>query len=259
MFFGSLGHRPSLLQATARRILTVDPKSLWGPLALSQVYEDRKEYQRVVEALEPYAAQWMSPKDDVDRPDVARLLAHLGYAYQETRRPDRAVASLEAATRFSTDASMPFQLGAMLERQKRYPDAERAFLQALDRDPQHAPTLNYLGYMLAERGERLADSVMYIRRALDVEPDNPSYLDSLGWAYFKLDKLNDAEAPLRKASQLLPTNRTVQDHWGDLLFKLGRFRDAIAAWETAIAGEDDEDVPRSVLEEKIKTAREKAK
>ncbi len=246
-------------EATARRILIIDPKSLWGPLALSQVFEDQKEYQRVIEALEPYAAEWLSSREDVDRPDVARLLAHLGFAYQETHRPDRAVVSLQAATRFSTDASMPFQLGAILERQKKYPDAERAFLQALDRDPQHAPSLNYLGYMLAERGERLGDSVKYIRRALDVEPDNPSYLDSLGWAYYKADKLDEAEAPLKRASELLPTNRTVQDHWGDLLFKLGRFRDAISAWEMAIAGEGDEDVPRSVLEGKIKTAREKAK
>ena len=58
------------------------------------------------------------------------------------------------------------------------------------RDPEHAAALNYLGYMLAERGERLDESVELIKRALAIDPDNGSYLDSLGWAYFKDGKLD---------------------------------------------------------------------
>jgi tetratricopeptide (TPR) repeat protein len=118
--------------------------------------------------------------------------------------------------------------------------------------------LNYLGYMLAERGERLAESVRYIERALALEPDNPSYLDSLGWAYYKLDALDRAEPPLRRASQELPKNSVVQDHWGDLLYKLGRFAEAIAAWEQALSG-DGESIERATIETKIRTARDKAK
>lgn len=245
-------------EATARRIMAIDPKGTWGPSALSQVLEDRRDYAQIVELLEPVAARWSGAQTKGERPDVARIFAHLAMAYQETKHPDRAISTLEAAGRFSADASIPFQLGAIYERQKRYLDAERAFLQALDRDPKHAPTLNYLGYMLAERGERLPESVAYIRRALEVEPDNPSYLDSLGWAYFKLAQLDRAESSLRRASELLPTNSTVQDHWGDLLFALGRYGEAIAAWELALAGDGD-GTDRGTIEGKIKGARTRVK
>ena len=167
--------------------------------------------------------------------------------------------ALEDADKLSPDASIAFQIGATYERQKRYEDAERASEMALSRDPQHAPTLNYLGYMLAEQGKRLEESVRsHIERALALEPDNPSYLDSLGWVYFKLDALDRAEAPLSRASQALPRNSVVQDHWGNLLFRLGRYSDAIAAWERSLAG-DGESIERSTIEGKIRTARGKVK
>lgn len=245
-------------ETTARRMMTIDPRGTWGPYALAQVLEDRKEYARIVEVLEPVTTRFSSSTTKGDRPDVARLFAHLALAYQETKQPDRAIATLEAGGRFSNDATMPFQLGAMYEQQKRYADAERAFRQALDRDPRHAPTLNYLGYMLAERGERLDESVGYIRRALDLEPDNPSYLDSLGWAYYQLDQLDRAEPNLRRASEMLRTNSTVQDHWGDLLFKLGRFQEAITAWELALSG-DGEGTEPPLIQTKIKSARSRLK
>lgn len=245
-------------EATARRMMSIDPRGTWGPYALAQVLEDRKEYSRIVETLEPVTSRLSTAVTKGERPDVARLFSHLALAYQETKQPDRAIATIEAGARFSSDATMPFQLGAMYDRQKKYADAERAFRQALERDPKHAPTLNYLGYMLAERGERLDESVGYIRRALEIEPDNPSYLDSLGWAYFKLDQLDRAESNLRRASELLHDNSTVQDHWGDLLFKLGRFREAIAAWELALGG-DGEGTEPGVIQGKIKSARSKLK
>jgi tetratricopeptide (TPR) repeat protein len=82
----------------------------------------------------------------------------------------------------------------VFDKQKRFAEAESAFRQVLSRDPDNAIALNYLGYMLAERGERLDESVTYLKKALQVEPENPSYLDSLGWAYFKADKLDLAKA-----------------------------------------------------------------
>ncbi len=95
---------------------------------------------------------------------------------------------------------MPFQRGALLEQRKDYPRAETAFRQALARDPLHAPSLNYLGYMLAERGERLDEAVSLVERALAIDPDNGSYLDSLGWALFKQKKVDKAEPLLRRAA-----------------------------------------------------------
>ena len=109
----------------------------------------------------------------------------------------------------------------------------------LARDPENAAALNYLGYMLAERGERLDESVGYLKKALQIEPENGSYLDSLGWAYFKADKLDLADDNLKRAADQLKTNSVIQDHYGDVLFKLGRYDEAIAAWTRALAGDGD--------------------
>ena len=110
--------------------------------------------------------------------------------------------------------------------------------------------------MLADRGLRLQESVDYIRRALAIEPDNPAYLDSLGWAYFKMDRLDLAESNLRQAAADRPNDSAVQDHWGDLLFKRGRAAEAISAWRRALAG-DGQDIDRAKVEAKIRTANEK--
>ncbi len=163
----------------------------------------------------------------------------------------------QARSKFPGDVSVLFDLGAVYERQKRYGEAEDAFKQVLSRDPLHAQALNYLGYMLAQRGLRLQESVDYIRRALAVEPNNPAYLDSLGWAYFKMNRLDLAESNLRQAASDRPNDSAVQDHWGDLLQKLGRFDEAIAAWRRALAG-DGQDIDRAAIEAKIR-ASEKGK
>ena len=93
---------------------------------------------------------------------AAEPVAYLALAgfYSDYERLDGAVELLESAeTRFPNDTSILFQLGAVLEQSDRHADAERSFRRVLDRDPQHAATLNYLGYMLADRGDRLDESV----------------------------------------------------------------------------------------------------
>jgi tetratricopeptide (TPR) repeat protein len=163
----------------------------------------------------------------------------------------------QARSKFPNDVAVIFDLGAACERQKRYEEAEDAFKQVLSRDPLHAQALNYLGYMLADRGLRLEESVDYIRRALVVEPNNPAYLDSLGWAYFKMNRLDLAESNLRQAAADRPDDSAVQDHWGDLLLKRGRPAEAVAAWRRALDG-DGQDIDRGAIEAKIRSANQKA-
>jgi tetratricopeptide (TPR) repeat protein len=162
----------------------------------------------------------------------------------------------DAQVKFPDETRITFELGAVLERQQRYGDAEAAFRAVIARDPRHAPALNYLGYMLAERGERLEESVDLIKRALQVEPGNGSYLDSLGWAYFKGGQFELAETHLRQAAGQLTANSVVLDHYGDVLFQLGRLDAAIEAWTQALAGDRDSVVPADI-ERKIRTARER--
>jgi len=89
--------------------------------------------------------------------------------------------------------------------------------------------------MLADRGVRVEEGLGYIKKAVQLDPANGAYLDSLGWAYFKLGNYEVAEEQLRKASERMRTDPTVQDHLGDLYLKTGRLKQAAAHWERALA------------------------
>jgi tetratricopeptide (TPR) repeat protein len=179
----------------------------------------------------------------------------LAEGYSEANRGSQAVKVLQdAQTRFPDESIVTFELGAVFDKQKRYADAEAAFRQLISKDPQNAPALNYLGYLLAERGERLDESVALLTRALKIEPDNGSYLDSLGWAYYKDGRFQEAAEQLKRASDQLTSNSVIQDHYGDVLFKLSRYDDAIAAWTRALAGDGDS-IDRGSIDRKIRSAR----
>ena len=156
------------------------------------------------------------------------------------------------------DGSLVYEYANLLERAGRIADAERALRDVLAKDPQDANALNSLGYMLAEHGERLDEAVDLVQRALKIEPANPSFLDSLGWAYFRQGKLDLADAPLTQAAERLPTQFAVQEHLGDLRFKQERFADAAAALERSLAG-DGESIDRAKVEKKVRDARQRVK
>jgi len=128
-----------------------------------------------------------------------------------------------------------FLRGDAYGREKKYDEAEAQFKKVLAITPQSAAALNYLGYMNADRDVRLEESLNYIKLAVSLDPTNGAYLDSLGWAYFKLGKYDLAEENLTKASLRMGSDPTVQDHLGDLYQKTGRLKLAAAHWERAVA------------------------
>jgi tetratricopeptide (TPR) repeat protein len=156
-----------------------------------------------------------------------------------------------------------FLRGEWAERQKHYEPAEQFFRQALDLDPASAMTMNYLGYMLADKGTRLTEALTLIRKAVDLEPMNGAYLDSLGWAYFKLGQYELAEENLRQAVERDQTDPTVHDHLGDLYEKTGRIRLAAAQWERSLteysksASADIEPGDVAKVQHKLESARVK--
>jgi tetratricopeptide (TPR) repeat protein len=182
----------------------------------------------------------------------------LGEYYASAHRYADGSAALKAAqAKFPDDLDVQFQYGAMLERQKLMTEAEKVFRAVLAKDPEHAPALNYLGYTLLERGDRLQEAFTLISKAVELDPHNGAYLDSLGWACFKLGKLDDAEKHLRVAASQLPADSVVQDHWGDVLARRGRTADAVGAWKQALTG-DGEGIDRASIERKIRKASERA-
>jgi Flp pilus assembly protein TadD len=125
-------------------------------------------------------------------------------------------------------------------------------------EPGNADALNYLGYLLADSGRQLDEAIRLVRKALDIEPNNPNFLDSLGWAYYRRGDYEDAEKYLTPAAQQMPRNGTVQEHYGDVLAKRGRWQDAIAAWTRALQG-DEGDINKAAVEKKIADARGKVR
>ncbi len=127
------------------------------------------------------------------------------------------------------------QLGSMLERAGRFDEAVLALEQSLTLQPDFDEALNHLGYMWAERGVNLQLARDMIERALKAEPENPAYLDSLGWVLFQLRKPAEALVPLQQAVELLKEpDATVLDHLGDVLNALGRGDEAKAAWKKSL-------------------------
>ncbi len=127
-----------------------------------------------------------------------------------------------------------FLKGELAERQKHTDQAEQFFKQALDLDPANAMTLNYMGYMWADKGIKLPDALKMIKKAVEIEPMNGAYLDSLGWVYFKMGEYELAEDNLRQAVNRTQTDPTVHEHLGDLYEKTGRIRLAAAQWELSL-------------------------
>jgi tetratricopeptide (TPR) repeat protein len=132
------------------------------------------------------------------------------------------------------DVDLLFELGSVYERADDRKAAEGIFLKVLEKTPDHAPSLNYLGYMWAEGGENLDRAQEMLTRAVGQEPNNGAYVDSLGWVYYQLGKLELAEKYLTDAARLLPRDPTVHEHLGDVLAKRGEMPRALELYRAAL-------------------------
>ena len=195
----------------------------------------------------------------MQHPDDLRFPQLRAHALQQLGDPARAITVLEPVARANpNDATTQLSLADLYSNAGRKQDAERTVRQLVAIEPGNADALNYLGYLLADRGQQLDEAIRLVRRALDIEPNNPNYLDSLGWAYYRRGDYDEAEKYLTPAAQQMLRNATVQEHMGDVLAKRGRWADAIAAWTRALQG-DEGDINKAAIEKKISDARGKVR
>jgi predicted Zn-dependent protease len=146
------------------------------------------------------------------------------------------------------ETDLLFTLGSAHERAGNHDAAEKAFLRLLEKHPDHAATLNYLGYMWADNNVNLEQAAEMLTRAVSQEPRNGAYVDSLGWVYFRQGKLDLAEKYLTDAARLLPRDATVHEHLADVLARQGKRERALELYRVALTLE-----PEPKDEEKIRS------
>lgn len=277
-----------------RQLTTVDPEL--GPHAEAQIidtYRLAKDYGKAQQESDEAAKKY--PTDRTLHEVRAQLLADEGKTepaigelkklldgkndfetylamadvYQKARNFPEAGGVLDEADKLAKSkeekANVLFVRGSVYERQKKYDLAEKAFRQVLDdgspKDPLYASTLNYLGYMLADQNTRLSEAQDFVREAVKLDPSNYAFLDSLGWVYYRLNRLDDAEQQLTRSLQLSAKDPTIHDHLGDVYFKQGKIKEAITQWQTslkawnagAVADQEPDDIAK--VQRKLDSAR----
>lgn len=171
---------------------------------------------------------------DNDR-DTLLSLVHIYEKARNFKEMGRTIDAVERLSKSDDDReSVHFLRGAMFEKMKQFDKAEAEFRKVLAMNPESSSALNYLGYMLADRNVRLNEALEMIRKAVDLEPHNAAFLDSLGWVYYRLNRLEEAEETLRRSLERGSRDPTVHDHLGDVLSSRDNLKDAIAQWEIAV-------------------------
>jgi tetratricopeptide (TPR) repeat protein len=166
--------------------------------------------------------------------------------YQRAKKFEQAQNVLTTALqRFPNEQPLFFLQGSLYEKQKKYDEAEKAFRKALELQKDDPAVLNYLGYMFAVRGIHLDEAEAMVQKAVQTDPINGAYLDSLGWVYFKKNRLDLAEEYLKKAVIFVNADPDIHDHLGDLYFKTNRHDDARTEWNKSIQlSTEQEDINR---------------
>ena len=184
-------------------------------------------------------------------PDDIRAYLALGsvHAAKEEYRDaatvyDRALQRIDEPTR--ADWNLFYQRGIAYERLKEWEKAEPNFRKALELFPDQPQVLNYLGYSWVDMGMNLEEGLDLIRRAVELRPNDGYIVESLGWAYYRLGRFEEAVTELERAVSLKPDDPVLNDHLGDAYWRVGRRLEATFQWAHARDLEPDETVMASV-------------
>ena len=170
--------------------------------------------------------------------------SRLGEAYQRTDRFAEAARAYDRALALAGPDTpdvwtLYFSRGAAYERAGQWPQAEADLRKALSLAPKEAAILNYLGYALLDRGERLPEAQTLIEAAVAQRPDDGHIVDSLAWVHFTAGRYAKAVELLERAVADVPDDPTINEHLGDAYWKIGRRTEARYRWRASLDGEPD--------------------
>lgn len=265
----------SLLQLA----LYLAPDAYFPTMALGQVLESMNQYeaaiatyQRIAEdsplkrgaqvqealnlnVLERYdeAIALLLDLVRADPSDISTAVA-LGNVYRSREQfEDAAEVYTTAIASFGEEVPDPYWTlfyyrGIARERTGQWTAAEKDFRRALEMEPENPLVLNYLGYSYIDRGENLDEALDMVRRAVAQRPDDGYIVDSLGWAFYRLGRYEEAVAELEKAVQLRPADAVINDHLGDAYWKVGRKLEAMFQWRHARDADPEPDALATIMQ-----------
>jgi tetratricopeptide (TPR) repeat protein len=193
-------------------------------------------------------------------PDEPKLLFLLGLMYSADKQFEKAITAFQRTERTVDNSGgepeknrlnpvFYINYGSAFERSGQHKKAEEVFRKCLGMYPDSHEILNYLAYMLAERGENLEEGLKYINKALELNPDNGAYMDTLGWIYYKQKKYDLALEQIRKANTAEGNDPTIIEHLGDIYFALNDKGKAIALWKQSFMIDQNSKTVISKLEQ----------
>ncbi len=226
--------RQGLLLRTNALYQSIDEKSPYYRIAQLEVALNLDELEKLKEAREGLDKLLESGPDD--------LVAHLSYGAVLARHEkfdeaigiyQRIIKRIPKPERFHW--TLFYRLGIAYERTKQWPKAEAAFRKSLTLFPNQPSVLNYLGYSWVDMNVNLKEGLDMIRKAVDLRPNDGYMVDSLGWAYYRLERFEEAVVELERAVELRPADPTINDHLGDAYWRAGRRLEATFQWRHALA------------------------
>jgi tetratricopeptide (TPR) repeat protein len=146
----------------------------------------------------------------------------------------------------ATDWKIYFLRAAVSERANDWPAAEQDLKKALELSPDQPEALNYLGYSWVDKNINLEPALAMIQKAVAKDKENGEFIDSLGWAYFRLGRYDEALVELERAIKLKGGVPEINDHLGDAYWKVGRKREAVFQWRKTLDLKPDDDIAARV-------------
>jgi len=195
-------------------LIKIDPKDAAAYLEWANIYLKDKKTAEAIAVLEKAA------KNGIKNIEIYVMA---GYVYTESGDFDKAAASFTAAQELDADnPKVYFFRGILHEKKGDRELAVKDLREAIKLKASFAEAYNYLGYLFAESGTNLDEATVLIKKALEIDPNNGAYIDSLGWAYFQKGMIEEALVELEKAVKLEPDEPEIKGHLETVRKKLGR-------------------------------------
>jgi tetratricopeptide (TPR) repeat protein len=217
----------------ANRIYDAVPMtSAMKPTAIVRVAQNLDALGDRPEALRRLGNIVATQPDDLDAVSVLGDMLRYDEQYPEAAEAYTKALALTGGESPS-DWRFYYVRGIAYERAKEWPKAEADFLKALELNPDQPAVLNYLGYSWIDQDMHLEPALEMIEKAVAAQPQDGYVVDSLGWAFYKLGRIDEAVKTLEQAVLLRPNDAEINDHLGDAYWKAGRTLEARFQWNVA--------------------------